>query len=81
MKKQHVEFLLDRANSRLEGCKQLAAVRLAQSDIDDAVKEINRKNEWDPKPIVKIPINLYSDVELLAELQKRLSERSYPARA
>ena len=77
MKKQHVEFLLDRVKSRLDGSKQLAAVRLALTDIAEALKELN---EPDPRQAVRVAIELHTDAELLAEIQKRLSSRS-PAMA
>ncbi len=61
--------------------QQLSAVKEAIKSIDEAIKELYSDKDYVYEPPVKKPIEFHSDLELITELQKRLSERHPPAMA
>jgi hypothetical protein len=64
------------AKNALRFASQLACVKEGVKSIDEALKELSVA----PWEVAKKTIELHTDVELLAEIQKRLSSRS-PAMA
>ena len=76
--KNEVRLKLVCAQNALRLVKQLAAVKEAQVHIDAAISTLFADRLYDYEPPVKKPIELHSDVELLAEIQKRLLMRQGP---
>lgn len=79
--RNEVRLKLVCAQNALRFVKQLAAVKEAAQSIDGAISTLYADRLYEDVPAPKKSIELHSDTELIAELQKRLSERGYPARA
>lgn len=77
MSKTHNLFVkekLDEAKATLSKVGQLGAVKTAIVEIDDAINRLFTDDTYyGPPVVVKIPINLHTDEELLNELRARMN--------
>ncbi len=71
---------LIKVKEKLSKFRQLASCKEALAGIDKTIEDIHADIvEIDKARDAVKPIHSFKDEELLAELQKRLRERSYPA--
>ena len=71
---------LIKVKEKLSKFRQLASCKEAMDSIDKTIEDVKADiAEIDKARESVKPIHSFKDEELLAELQKRLRERSYPA--
>jgi hypothetical protein len=72
--RNEIKNRLEQARAMLDSAKQLQAVKFGLDRIDSAISALFADRQYQDYPPVKKPIELHTDGELIAELQKRLAK-------